>query len=102
MRACLRPIEPRAPRPTNHHAPDGVIFFDTVDELGRAARAGRLESQDWIFVPLDFRRAAGAEAWDSLGIELKRLGAHVQVVPNLARICVLSLREMNEGMGPGA
>ena len=77
-----------------------VIFFDALDDLDRALARGRLRRQDQVFVPLPLRRLVGETAWDELGRKLKGVGVRVHVVPNLARVCVVSFDEMNAGMGP--
>lgn len=77
-----------------------VIFFDALAELDRARANGRLRKQDQVFVPLAIRRTAGPDGWEPLCRALEAIGAHVHVVPNLARICVVTLEEMNSGLGP--
>lgn len=77
-----------------------MIFFDTLDDLDRAITHGRLRRQDQIFIPLPTRRTAGEDAWEALGQRFVGIGVRVHVVPNLARICVVTLEEMNAGVGP--
>lgn len=77
-----------------------MIFLNALNDLDRALAGGRLRRQDQIFVPLALRRTAGDDGWGTLCRALQDVGAHVHVVPNLARVCVVTLDEMNSGLGP--
>ena len=77
-----------------------MVFYNSIDELARAVRAQRLAPRDWVFVPLPLRRTVDPAAWAALREELDAIGAHVNVVPGLPRIAVVSFREMSEGMAP--
>ena len=77
-----------------------MIFLDSIAELVRAVERGRLQAQDQVYVPLRLLRAASDAEAEVAEQSVLRVGAHFHALPGLARVAVLSFRELNEGLEP--
>lgn len=78
----------------------GMVFFKSVVDLVRALDRGALAPQDQVFVPADVLGADEEWDWEPLHRRILSAGAILQPLHGLRRICILSLRELNEGTHP--
>ncbi|MFL5582712.1 MAG: hypothetical protein ACJ8AO_20295 [Gemmatimonadaceae bacterium] len=74
--------------------------ISSLEDLGRAVALGRVGARDQVYVPAELPGRLGEEAWARIQEALRRVGAGVHALPDLASIYVVSFEELCSGAFP--